>query len=161
MLQVKTTYYHLHDISITMEIRSSTFVTLGGTSGEGVISLMINRVGIIITLLLLLGSCIPQEKNVNVLHASDDQYEVYLYMKDGEMTDAGSYLNALLIWKTDLNKPQVFTFKEFRTRTDQIGVSYEQLPAIVIKREGAIVGEIYGKVEDDEILALLKNEIPS
>ncbi|KHE71803.1 hypothetical protein [Halobacillus sp. BBL2006] len=106
---------------------------------------------------LLLAGCLPQSKDVEVLSTQESSYELYLYMDQKEKAE--NYLSALLDWKTSQIEPEEIEFKQSKTNVDQTGLSEEQLPSIVIKKDGKVVKHITGDAPIEDILNELEQSI--
>ncbi|WP_158290462.1 hypothetical protein [Halobacillus salinus] len=109
--------------------------------------------------IILLAGCLPQSNSVEVLSAAESDYELFLYTKSSEKEHADDYLNALLDWKTSRNNVENIQFTQSTTKSDEIGVSEDLLPTLVIKREGRVVESISGKNSSDKILTQLENTL--
>jgi hypothetical protein len=108
---------------------------------------------------LLLAGCLPQSKDVEVLSTQESSYELYLYTEMDQKEKAENYLSALLDWKTNQIEPEEIEFKQSKTNVDQTGLSEEQLPSIVIKKDGKVVKHITGDAPIEDILKQLEQSI--
>ncbi|RWZ60753.1 hypothetical protein EQV77_05510 [Halobacillus fulvus] len=110
-----------------------------------------------ILIVLILAGCLPQSEEIDVLSTEASDYELYLYTKKGQDEEAQDYLNAILDWKTKQDDSQQFDFKQSSTQSDNIEVSTDDLPALVIKKEGKVVTSIKGDNPSNKILLTLEN----
>ncbi|MCA0969437.1 hypothetical protein LCM20_02385 [Halobacillus litoralis] len=113
---------------------------------------MLHRLLIPITAVIILTGCLPQSSSVEVLSAAESDYELFLYTKEGQKEQADHYLNALLDWKTNQSHTQNIEFTQTITKEDQIEVSGDRLPALIVKKQGEIVMNIQGENTSQRIL---------
>lgn len=117
------------------------------------------RIYLSIFAIILLAGCFPQTKDVEVLSVEDSNYELFLYTKQHQNEAANHYLSALLNWKTKQSSIETLDFKKSQTRSHQLRIPGDNLPALVIKKEGKILTSISGKRTSDYILTELENYI--
>lgn len=119
------------------------------------------KYGIILSIIsiLLLAGCFPQKENIEVLSAEHSPYELHLYTDLEQKEKADSYLSALVDWKTKQDDQQDLEFKQRKANSDQLELSKDQLPALVIKKEGKVVANIFGDVPREQILTELESSI--
>ncbi|MGP4075067.1 hypothetical protein [Halobacillus sp. K22] len=111
-------------------------------------------------LIILLAGCIPQTDNVEVLQAHSESYAVYLYteLDDDYPSEADNYLSALLDWKMKHNHESLL-FEQSEANTGQIDVNKDQLPALVVKKDGKVVELISGDSRSQDIMNKLESSI--
>jgi|GEM_PF-5688937 len=111
-------------------------------------------------LIILLAGCIPQSDNVEVLQAHSESYAVYLYTEidNDHPSEADNYLTALLDWKMKHDHKSL-SFEQSEANTGQIDVDEDQLPALVVKRDGKVIELISGDSGAEDIMNRLENSI--
>ncbi|MBA2174329.1 hypothetical protein H0266_05355 [Halobacillus locisalis] len=120
---------------------------------------MYYRISFAIIVIILLAGCLPQSKDVEVLSAAESEYELFLYTTKNQNNEANQYLTALLDWRTKSSKVERFQFKQSTARTDQIKLSEDSLPALVIKKRGKVITSIQGSNTSDQILSELERSV--
>ncbi|MCA1012570.1 hypothetical protein [Halobacillus halophilus] len=111
-------------------------------------------------LIILLAGCIPQSDNVEVLQAHSESYAVYLYteLDNDNPSNADNYLTALLNWKKK-HERKPLSFKQSEANTGQIEVDEDQLPALVVKKDGKVIELISGDSGSEDIMNKLESSI--
>ncbi|MBH0228986.1 hypothetical protein [Halobacillus yeomjeoni] len=112
-----------------------------------------------ITILLVVAGCLPAEKNIEILSAKKDSYEVYLYTKSEPSNKAQNYISALLDWKTATKDQLQMEFQQTKVSLDNIHLKEEQLPALIIKKEGKMVSQITGEQPSRDIFSTIDRSI--
>ncbi|UOQ43187.1 hypothetical protein MUN89_14750 [Halobacillus salinarum] len=107
----------------------------------------------------LLAGCFPHKENVEVISASPSGYDIYLYTQTDQKQKAESYFNALLDWKMKQGNDGTLAFKKSKTDSNSIEVSENELPALVIKKEGKTVTKISGNSNQKNILSKLEQSV--
>ncbi|QAS51154.1 hypothetical protein [Halobacillus litoralis] len=120
---------------------------------------MLNRILLAFVTILLLAGCFPQSEDVQVFTATPLDYELYLYTEPDKEEEAQNYLSALLDWKMKQNDGQKLEFKQTETNADDLKVSKDQLPVLVVKEKGKTLTTISGENPRKEILMTLENSI--
>ncbi|MGV2619895.1 hypothetical protein QRD89_08220 [Halobacillus sp. ACCC02827] len=108
---------------------------------------------------LLLAGCIPKTEDVQVLKASPLDYELYLYTDSDEQEAAKNYMSALLDWKVKQQDTEELEFKQQEMNSDNLRLTKEDLPALVVKKEGKTVKTIKGDNRHIDILTALEDSI--
>ncbi|ELK44992.1 hypothetical protein [Halobacillus sp. BAB-2008] len=108
---------------------------------------------------LLLAGCIPKTEDVQVLKASPLDYELYLYTDSDEQEAAKNYMSALLDWKVKQQDTEELEFKQQEMNSDNLRLTKEDLPALVVKKEGKTVKTIKGDNRHNDILTALEDSI--
>ncbi|MFQ3545900.1 hypothetical protein Q7A53_17610 [Halobacillus rhizosphaerae] len=110
-------------------------------------------------LVLLLAGCYPHQNKIDVISASPSEYDIYLYTPSDEEKSAASYLNALLDWKIKQGNHRSLSFKKTQTDSEAVGLSENDLPALVIKKKGKIVTKISGNSKRPQILSQIEESV--
>ncbi len=117
----------------------------------------------IITLILMTG-CVFNDEKVEVISAEPSDYKIYLYNHLEDKEQSKHYLSALLDWKLkhENSDNDTLSFKESKIGIKDIKFEKDQLPALVISKNGKAVEIIYGKHSDEEeIRATLERTVVS
>ncbi|MFZ0371518.1 MAG: hypothetical protein WAM07_18125 [Halobacillus sp.] len=111
-------------------------------------------------LIILLAGCIPKSDNVEVLQAHSESYAVYLYteLDNDQPAEADNYLKALLDWKMKHDHKSL-SFEQSEANTGQIDVDEDQLPALVVKKDGKVIELISGDSGSEHIMNRLESSI--
>ncbi len=110
-------------------------------------------------LVLLLAGCYPHQNKIDVISASPSEYDIYLYTPSDEEKSAASYLNALLDWKIKEENNHSLAFKKTQSDSDSIGLTENELPALVIKKKGKTVAKISGNSQRHQILSKIERAV--
>lgn len=120
---------------------------------------MLNRLLLSFFAIFLLAGCLHQSEDIQVLKASPQNYELYLYTTSDKEEVAQDYMSALLDWKLKQKDETELQFKQSETPKDQLNLPDEELPVLVVKKKGKTVTTISGQNPRKEILMALENHI--
>ena len=98
-------------------------------------------------------------ETVQVLTATPENYELYLYSEADKEESAQDYLSALLDWKLKQDDGAELQFEQTEKDKNDLNISTEELPVLVVKEEGKTVTTISGKNPREKILMTLENHI--
>ncbi|MCA1023427.1 hypothetical protein GLW03_00005 [Halobacillus halophilus] len=115
---------------------------------------------IILTVLLLLMGCIGKSEEVQVLSASPDEYELYLYTNPEQEEKAENYMSALLNWKLDIEDKKRLQFKQTTTESHKVkDIEDDSLPMLVVKKEGRTITKLSGVNTESRISSTLEQSL--
>lgn len=131
---------------------------------EGVVKEMIRFAmsGILIFSLFvsLLSGCQAGNEDIKVISAKPSGYEINLYTHPDDEKQAKEYMEALLNWKTSQEDDDFLAFNETTTNTKDIDLTSDQLPALIIYKEGQAIQTITGEdTSPTDIIDTLENTV--
>ncbi|MFC7061354.1 hypothetical protein [Halobacillus seohaensis] len=107
-----------------------------------------------------LSGCDTHGEIVKVISAQPSDYDISLYGHPDNKDQMNDYMSALLNWKTKQEDERFLSFKQSTMNTEDINLSTDQLPALVISKEGKPIQTITGEVSDrNDILNKLESTI--
>ncbi|MFC7321415.1 hypothetical protein [Halobacillus campisalis] len=107
-----------------------------------------------------LSSCEANDETIKLISAEPSGYKINLYSHPDDQEQANDYMSALLNWKTAQEDDRFLSFKESTLSSDDINISADQLPALVIYKDGELVQSISGNNSDpSEIKSTLDNTV--
>lgn len=120
---------------------------------------MLNRLLLSFFAIFLLAGCLHQSEDIQVLTATPQDYELYLYTNSDKEKVAQDYMSALLDWKLKQQEETELQFKQSETQKDQLNLPDKELPVLVVKKKGKTVKTISGQNPRKEILTALEDHI--
>ncbi|GEN55467.1 hypothetical protein [Halobacillus faecis] len=120
---------------------------------------MINRIILSFLAIFLLAGCLQKGESVQVLTATPEDYELYLYSEVDQEESAQDYLSALLDWKMKQDDGAELQFKQTEKDKSELSIPTEELPVLVVKEEGKTITTISGNNPREKILMTLENHI--
>ncbi|WP_173916612.1 hypothetical protein [Halobacillus sp. Marseille-Q1614] len=100
--------------------------------------------------LILISGCSIEDDKVEVISAEPSDYKIHLYNHLEDHEQANNYLAALLNWKMKQKDEDALSFKESTVRIKDINLNKDDLPALVITKNGKPVEIISGKHSNKE-----------
>ncbi|MFG6149060.1 hypothetical protein [Halobacillus sp. B23F22_1] len=108
----------------------------------------------------LLSGCQAGNEDIKVISAKPSGYEINLYTHPDDEKQAKEYMEALLNWKTSQEDDDFLAFNETTTNTKDIDLTSDQLPALIIYKEGQAIQTITGEdTSPTDIIDTLENTV--
>ncbi|MCP3026266.1 hypothetical protein [Halobacillus sp. A5] len=108
----------------------------------------------------LLSSCTSSGENIKVISAKPSGYEINLYTHQDDEEQANEYMSALLNWKTNQEEEEYLSFQESTVHTSDIDITSDQLPALIIYKDGKPIQTVTGKnTSPTDIIDTLENTV--
>ncbi|GGF12161.1 hypothetical protein GCM10010954_08530 [Halobacillus andaensis] len=109
---------------------------------------------------ILLSGCNAGDEDIKVISAKPSGYEINLYTHPDDEEQAKDYMEALLNWKTSQEDDDFLAFNETTTNTKDIDLTSDQLPALIIYKEGQAIQTITGEdTSPTDIIDTLENTV--
>ncbi|WP_101843747.1 hypothetical protein [Halobacillus sp. Marseille-P3879] len=110
--------------------------------------------------LILISSCTAGGEDIKVISANPSDYKINLYTHPDDEEQANEYMAALLNWKTNQEDDNYLSFQESTVNTSELDLSAEQLPALIIYKEGKPIQTVTGEnTTPKDIVNTLENTV--